>query len=96
MPPLGPVTTPGPAPAVDEQRARELLAFEAAHGRARDRDDRIRRDLGLTPARYRQLLLRVIDTELALRVDPILTHRLIRQRDQARARRAGFLTAPTL
>lgn len=75
-------------PEVPEDRARQLLAFEAAHATDRDKEERIRTELGLTPARYWQLLHRLIDTELALRIDPMLTHRLLRLRDTARASRA--------
>lgn len=79
------------SPAVPVDRTAELLAFEAAHptpdgGR---KEDAIYRELGMTPARYYQLLLRLIDTDQALRLDPVLVHRLRRLRDDA-ARRTRF------
>lgn len=64
--------------------ARQLLAFEAANTspRSGQKDDAIRRELGITPARYWQLLLRLIDTQQALDIDPVTTHRLRRLSDQ--------------
>ncbi len=63
--------------------ARRLLAFEAANPspRSGQKDEAIRRELGLTPARYWQLLLRLIDTQQALDIDPVTTHRLRRLAD---------------
>lgn len=71
----------------------QLLAFEAADrpGRAGGaKEERIRTHLGITPARYFQLLGRLIWTEDALRIDPMLTGRLRRlsmDRQTARAHR---------
>lgn len=67
-----------------DERARQLLAFEAANPAPRNgqKDEAIRRELGLTPARYWQLLLRLIDTQQALDIDPVTTHRLRRLSDQ--------------
>ncbi|QAY58746.1 DUF3263 domain-containing protein [Microbacterium protaetiae] len=65
-----------------DDRARALLDFEAAwqrHGGAKE--EAIRAELGLTPARYYQLLGRLIDTEDALAHDPMLVKRLQRIRD---------------
>ena len=69
---------------------RALLDFEAAwhrHGGAKE--EAIRAQLGVTPARYYQLLGRLIDTEDALAYDPMLVKRLQRIRDdRQRARLA--------
>lgn len=55
---------------------RELLAFEAAHPRhTGDKEEAIRAELGVTPARYYQLLDRAIAKPSALEVDPMLVHR---------------------
>lgn len=66
-----------------------LLDFEARwqqHGAVKE--EAIRSDLALSPARYYQLLNRLIDTADALAHDPLLVHRLRRLRD-ARAREHG-------
>lgn len=78
-----------------EERARQLLAFAATHPNLARAEEGIRRELGLTPARYVVLLHRLIDTQQALDIDPILTHRLRRTRDAGIAeqtRRLGHLT----
>lgn len=70
------------------ERDRGILAFEAAwgaHGGAKE--EAIRTELDLTPARYYQLLGRLIDTEAALASDPLLVGRLRRARDQQRRSR---------
>lgn len=75
-----------------DDRARQLLAFAAAHPNLARAEEGIRRELGLTPARYVVLLHRLIDTQQALDIDPMLTHRLRRTRDEANdelARRLG-------
>lgn len=76
-------------------RDRAILALEAAwprHGGAKE--EVIRRELGMSPARYYQLLGRLIDTEQALQHDPLLIRRLRRLResrvDQRVARMRGF------
>jgi Protein of unknown function (DUF3263) len=52
----------------------------------------IRERLGLSPARYHQVLLRTIALPEALAYDPVLVGRLRRLRDaRRRARRAGRL-----
>ena len=57
-----------------------LIDFAAAHPRyRRNVDEDIRRELGITPDRYFQLLARAIATEEALKHDPITVHRLRRQ-----------------
>ena len=74
-------------------RDRALLAFEARRpGHSSAKEEAIRAELGLTPARYYQLLDRLIDAESALAEDPLLVRRLRRIRDDA-ARRRGDRTA---
>jgi hypothetical protein len=65
-----------------------ILAFEAEWRRhAGAKEEAIRADLGLSPARYYQLLGRLIDTADAQAHDPMLVKRLRRLRDaRARAR----------
>lgn len=76
-------------------RDRAILALEAAwprHGGTKE--EVIRTKLGMSPARYYQLLGRLIDTEQALDHDPLLVRRLRRLRerrtDQRVARMRGF------
>jgi|GEM_PF-3494736 len=60
-----------------------LLAFEArSPGRGPRKDALIRAELGLSPARYYQLLHRVLRTREALSEDPMLVNRLLRVRDR--------------
>jgi hypothetical protein len=64
-------------------RDRALLAFEAEwrrHGGAKE--EAIRAEFDLAPARYYQLLGRLIDTAEALEHDPLLVRRLRRLRDE--------------
>jgi len=75
-------------------RDRAILAFEAEWRRhVGAKEEAIRADLGLSPARYYQLLGRLIDTTDAQEHDPMLVKRLRRVRDarqEARiARSAG-------
>ena len=70
-------------------RDRMILAFEAQRpGHSSAKEEAIRAELQLTPARYYQLLDRVIDTEPALVQDPLLVRRLRRIREAAARRRA--------
>lgn len=76
-------------------RDRAILALEAdwpRHGGAKE--EVIRTTLGMSPARYYQLLGRLIDTEQALEHDPLLVRRLRRLRerrvDQRASRMRGF------
>lgn len=76
-------------------RDRAILALEAAwprHGGTKE--EVIRTKLGMSPARYYQLLGRLIDTEQALEHDPLLVRRLRRLREsrtgQRVARMRGF------
>jgi hypothetical protein len=67
----------------------DLLAFEDRWGKhTGNKEEAIRRELDLTPARYYQLLGRVIDTRQALEAHPQLVNRLQRIRDERRAQRA--------
>jgi hypothetical protein len=77
-------------------RDRALLDFEGrwtAHSGAKE--EAVRAELSLTPARYYQLLGRLVETADAVAYDPILVHRLRRVGDahdrtnRARAQRAG-------
>ena len=74
-------------------RDRALLGFEAEWRRhAGAKEEAIRPELGLSPARYYQLLGRLIDTADAQAHDPMLVKRLRRLRDaraQARIGRAA-------
>lgn len=74
-------------------RDRAVLDFEArwtGHGGAKE--EAVRGELGLTPARYYQVLGRLIDQGDALAYAPMLVHRLRRLRDQ-RARVHAARTA---
>jgi hypothetical protein len=74
-------------------RDRALLAFEAEwrrHGGAKV--EAIRAEFAMAPARYYQLIGRLIDTAEALEHDPLLVRRLRRLRDarvQERAARSN-------
>lgn len=77
-------------------RDRAILTLEAAwprHGGMKE--ETIRAKLGMSPARYYQLLGRLIETEEALEFDPLLVRRLRRIRDargaQRTARMRGFV-----
>jgi hypothetical protein len=64
-------------------RDRAILAFEAGWTRhVGAKEEAIRVELGLAPARYYQLLGRLIDTSDALEHDPMLVKRLRRIRDE--------------
>ncbi|MFI8593857.1 DUF3263 domain-containing protein [Microbacterium sp. NPDC078428] len=78
----------------DQQRA--ILDFEADWRRhAGAKEEAIRSQLGLTPARYYQLLGRLIDTAEAPAHDPLLVGRLRRIRDRRAAERAARERAVT-
>lgn len=70
-------------------RDRALLDFEAKWTRhSGTKEEAVRTELALTPARYYQLLGRLVETADAVAYDPILVHRLRRVRDaEERARR---------
>lgn len=68
----------------------DLLAFEEAWPRhSGAKEEAIRRELRMTPARYYQLLGRLVDTQSALAHDPLLVGRLRRIREDREARRAA-------
>lgn len=77
-------------------RDRTLLDFEARWQRhAAAKEEAVRTELNLSPARYYQLLGRLIDTGDAVAYDPLLVHRLRRLRDareRERAARAALST----
>ncbi len=71
-------------------RDRTLLDFESrwnGHGAAKE--EAIRRQLELTPARYYQLLERAIDHPDAAAYDALLVHRLRRLRETRARERAS-------
>jgi hypothetical protein len=73
-------------PLTDRDRA--ILAFEAAWFRhVGAKEEAIRAELGVSPARYYQLLARLIDTAEAQEHDPMLVKRLRRLRDARHAAR---------
>ncbi|MEJ1087034.1 DUF3263 domain-containing protein [Microbacterium sp. Mu-80] len=70
-----------------------LIDFAAAHPGPFNGtvDEAIRTELGITPARYFQLLSRAIKTTAALEHDPQTTYRLRRQAEQQARTRAARL-----
>ena len=75
-------------PLTDRDRA--LLDFEVEWRRhAGAKEEAIRAELGMSPARYYQLLGRLIDTTAAQEHDPMLVKRLRRLRDARLHERAA-------
>lgn len=73
-------------------RDRAFLAFEGEWRRhVGAKEEAIRAEFQLTPARYYQLLGRLIDTPDALAHDPMLVRRLRRRRDDAAAQHRSRL-----
>jgi hypothetical protein len=69
-------------------RWQDILDFEAASARGTFRKDvAIRERFGLSPARYHQLLDRLLDEPEALEYDPMLVQRLRRLRESRRQKR---------
>lgn len=71
------------------ERDRAMLVLEAAwpmHNGAKE--EAIRSALGMSAARYYQVLARLIETEQALQLDPVLVRRLRRIRDSRATQRA--------
>ncbi|MET0812990.1 MAG: DUF3263 domain-containing protein [Microbacterium sp.] len=67
-----------------------ILAFEAEWRRhVGAKEEAIRDDLGISPARYYQLLGRLIETAEAQEHDPMLVKRLRRLRDAREQARSG-------
>jgi Protein of unknown function (DUF3263) len=77
-----------PAPLAERDQA--VLALERRWWRhAGAKEEAIRRQLGLSPTGYYQLLTRLIDDPAALEADPVLVRRLQRQRAARRRRRTS-------
>lgn len=71
-----------------DDRAHRVLEFERAWwGHSGAKELAIRREFGWTSARYYQVLNAVIDTEVAVRYDPVLVGRLLEVRDDRALRR---------
>jgi hypothetical protein len=72
------------------ERARSVLAFERQWWRhAGAKEEAIRRQFGIGPTAYYQLLSRLLDDPAALAYDPMLVKRLQRQRASRRRQRSG-------
>ena len=81
--------TPVTAPELDD-RSREILDFEREGWKLTISKERaIRERFGFSPARYHQLLHRIIDAPAALAYDPMLVRRLRRVREARRRRRVA-------
>ena len=89
----------GAAPSVGPlgERERGVLHFERQWWRhAGAKEEAIRREFGVDPTAYYQLLSRLIDDPAALAYDPMLVKRLQRQRASRRRRRfQGRLSQPS-
>jgi hypothetical protein len=73
-----------------DERARQILDFEREAWKLSVPKARaIRERFGFSPARYHQLLNRVLDRPEALAYDPMLVRRLRRLRDARRRRRVA-------
>jgi Protein of unknown function (DUF3263) len=82
-----------PAPLTERDRA--VLAFERQWWKyAGAKEEAIRRQFGISPTAYYQLLSRLIDEPAALAADATLVKRLQRQRAARRRRRAARIPAP--
>ena len=85
----------GPLPGALGDRERGVLDFERQWWRfAGAKEEAIRREFGVGPTAYYQLLSRVIDDPAALAHDPMLVKRLQRQRASRRRQRAGRRLGP--
>jgi hypothetical protein len=79
-----------PAP----ERMSAVLAFERQWWKyAGAKEEAIRRQFGISPTAYYQLLSRLIDEPAALAADPMLVKRLQRQRAVRRRQRAARVPA---
>jgi Protein of unknown function (DUF3263) len=75
------------------ERERGVLQFERHWWRhAGAKEEAIRREFGVGPTAYYQLLSRLIDDPAALAYDPMLVKRLQRQRASRRRRRSRAMT----
>lgn len=79
---------------IERPTTEQLLDFAAAHpGKVNGHvDELLRRELGITPVRYLQLLSQVIHTEEALQHDAQTTYRLRREADHRARTRAARTT----
>jgi Protein of unknown function (DUF3263) len=100
-PPAGPpkAQPPGPVPTAPAgelgERERAILAFERQWWRhAGAKEEAIRRQFGVGPTAYYQLLSRLLDDPAAIAYDPMLVKRLQRQRASRRRRRSGGRLSP--
>ena len=85
----------GGAPGPLGERDRSVLAFERQWWRhAGAKEEAIRREFGVGPTAYYQLLSRLLDDPAALAYDPMLVKRLQRQRASRRRRRSRRDTVP--
>lgn len=94
-PALGDGSAPGPAPAGVpglSDRDLRILRFERSWWKhAGAKEQAIRKDFGLSSARYYQLLGALIDSPAALAHDPMLITRLQRVREARLAARSARL-----
>jgi hypothetical protein len=96
-----PATPPTPSPSPSRERdadpvgpfgeqERTVLAFERQWWRhAGAKEEAIRREFGIDPTAYYQLLSRLIDDPAATAYDPMLVKRLQRQRASRHRRRTS-------
>jgi hypothetical protein len=76
------------------ERTRAVLAFERQWWKyAGAKEEAIRRQFGISPTAYYQLLSRLIDEPAALAAEPMLVKRLQRQRAARRRQRAARVPA---
>ncbi len=90
---MDPTTTGRPSPPGLDDRSRAILDFEREAWKLTSTKERaIRERFGFSPARYHQLLHRIIDRPEAVLYDPMLVRRLRRVREaRRRARTASGL-----
>jgi hypothetical protein len=73
-----------------DERSRDILDFERGWWlRAGTKERAIRERFGFSPARYHQLLNRIVDLPEALAYDPMVVRCLRRLREQRRRRRVA-------
>lgn len=83
------------APGPLGERERSVLAFERRFWRhAGAKEEAIRRELGVAPTAYYQLLSQLIDDPAAIAYDPMLVKRLQRQRASRRRQRSRGRLSP--
>ena len=79
-----------PSPGTLDERSRALLDFERESWQLDIPNERaIRERFDFSPARYHQLLNRLLERPEALAYDPMLVRRLLRVRDARRRRRVA-------